>query len=745
MDVSFKCLKEFVLRTPYFPIEYLEKLYCNTVSISKLNKIYKIPEVQEAIFLASPNLFNKLIQWLKGELDNKKKEKKLHDSLHKYIVRMSSRATPFGLFSGVSTGEISDRSEIRISNKSNYKRHTRLDMNFLCSIATRMTEDNNIKRRIKFFPNSSIYSIGKKIRYIEYRYKASKRSHHLVEVGSSEYLTTILKKADGGELYNNLVESLIDSEITLKEAEDYIDELISSQVLVGELEPVVTGEEYLDRIISILSKNKATHFLPGLKAIKEKLYTIDNSQIGTTINAYEGIIEKLKLFNIEFNEKYLFQCDMKKDMKKYLLKNNVPDDILKGVKFLKRITGTINNPDLENFKEDFLHRYEQREMSLVKVLDTETGIGYGINKNNSGDVSPLITGISFARTSNSFDIKWNGIDSIVLKKYLSAIKNSEYSVILFDKDFNDFNAKWDDFPDTFSVMTSVFKTENGDTKIHLKSAGGSSGVNLLGRFCHVDERINKIVKEIIKKEEELKNDKVFAEIVHLPESRTGNILFRPNIRKYEIPYLAGSSVPVKNQININDLMISIKGNRIILRSKKLKKEILPRLGTAHNYSFNVLPIYKFLCDLQTQGLSNGLSFSWGPLANEYEFLPRVEYENLILFPATWNFKVKEFLKIYENKDKDSLLLRLHLWRKDKKIPSNFLLVDGDNKLLFNFEDSFSIDTFHSLTKKREKVKLEEFLFDIFESIVTGDDGLYTNEFIFSYYKENSKNESNKRI
>jgi len=155
----------------------------------------------------------------------------------------------------------------------------------------------------------------------------------------------------------------------------------------------------------------------------------------------------------------------------------------------------------------------------------------------------------------------------------------------------------------FSVLDSV------NNKIILKSFGGSSATNLLGRFGHVNNQINDILKEIAFIEQKNNPDKIIAEIIHLPQSRLGNVIFRPAFREFEIPYLTKSNANITKQIELKDIIVYVRNNKIILYHKLLKKEVIPKLGNAHNYSHNSLPIYEFLCDIQNQNIKNYTSFN----------------------------------------------------------------------------------------------------------------------------------------
>src|SRR6202023_2928156 len=71
---------------------------------ARLGAMVERPEVAEALFVASPSLVEALDTW--GRDPDGKKGLRAERALVRYFLRMASRATPFGLFSGCSTAPI---------------------------------------------------------------------------------------------------------------------------------------------------------------------------------------------------------------------------------------------------------------------------------------------------------------------------------------------------------------------------------------------------------------------------------------------------------------------------------------------------------------------------------------------------------------------------------------------------------------------------------------------------------------
>lgn len=712
----YKFADNFLFRTPYYPFS----------ALSDFKTKIQEPVFKEMLQIATPDLST--------EMDKKYTDRILLSACL-YYQRACTRPTPFGLFAGCSIGSIAEKTEIQLLGQKEYKRVTRLDMNYICALIQQIEKNRDIRKRLHYYPNTSIYRIGNNFRYVEYYYRKTHRVYQLTQIEYSKYLQMVFSVAKKGVLFTELLTMLIDDEITEVEAEEFIHELIDAQVLISDLEPAVTNVQPLATLIEklkeLLIPNK--EIVEILSKIAKQLMDIDRQPIGDTTNLYPDIITNIEKTKVASDIKYLFQTDMFKPVLCATISRKMIQDIQQTLVFLNKISRFASRTNLSKFIESFVNRYDSQEIPLLFALDSDLGIGYA---GNSGDVCPLIDDLILPRKNNQSSISVSYFQVVLLQKYQQMIVAGKELIELIDEDVKGVDAVWDDLPYSISVICQVLQDDDMQHSVYIKAVGGPSATILLGRFCHLDEKILEHTLSIIQKEELLQTDSIYAEIVHLPESRTGNILLRPVLRPYEIPYLAKSGVFEEFELSLDDLYISVKNNRAILRSKRLNKEIIPRMSTAHNYGGQgSMSIYHFLCDIQHQNGRTGLGFHWGDIAQCFDYLPRVNYKNCILYRARWRVRGKEVEALVSIKNDSELLLRVKNWLHERNIPDIILLIEGDNELYVDFNNPLSIRAWLSVVKKHSSFYLEEFLFDPTTAVVHGQEGDFTNEFIFAFYKE----------
>ena len=715
----YQAFPAFVFRTPCF------RLNTDLNGRSPDRDIFS-----EALFLASPELCSEIEKY--DSLSSKEKLK-LDITLYKYASRACSRCTPFGLFAGCSMGKWGNRTHIRLSEPQDLHRRTRVDMNYLCALIQHLEKQPVIADQLLYYTNDSLYEYGGGLRYVEYYFRETKQMHNLGSVEISVYLQQVLSKAEQGATVDELAQLLVNEEVSHTDARGFILELIDSQLLKSELEVAVTGKNPLDVLLERLGQlqNVDTWMVP-IRQIHDLLSKIDSKPVGTTRGLYDRIIALIQKLGVPFEQKYLFQTDMFKPGQA-MVSDTVRNELYRVISFLNKITPKAAETNMTRFRNAFWKRYEEAEVPLMQVLDNDLGLGYPIREGDTGDINSFVDDLSFpVATRSSSQIYFHPIDALMLRKYAEALKAQAREIVLEDADVADFpTVGWNDLPDTFSVICKMLGNNSGP--LYIQSCGGTSAGNLLGRFCHLDPDLRALVKSIAKKEQELNPDMICAEIVHLPESRIGNILSRPVFRDYEIPYLANSGVDSTHRLKLSELTLSVRHDRVILKSTRFGKEVLPHLTTAHNYSRNALPVYRFLCDLQAQNLRVGLSFQWGSWARGLDYLPRVTYRGHILARQRWILSVGDFKHLDATAD-EHLPQKLDEVVRACGLPRYFILPDSDNELLIDSWNPVSIRTMLNHVKRRDKFYVEEFLFDNPQALDVC--GGWTNEFIFAFYRTN---------
>jgi thiopeptide-type bacteriocin biosynthesis protein len=727
----------FVLRTPLLPFDdFLAwsqgAAGDRTVLCQRLRAHVARPEVRAALFVASPALEERLDAELAAS--EGPAAQKMERALVRYLTRMMARCTPFGLFAGCSVGTVADETRFELTAQRCYRRHTRLDMDYQHVLAGVLGQLPAVRQSLTYRPNSSLYRVPGRLCYIEARRPDDRTSHHVIAVQDTDYLQAILASARDGASCTQLADALLAfaPDASREEADEYVAELIDSQVLVSDFHPTITGAESLAELVEQLRPVAAAcPQVEVLQKVRTDLALIDAGGLAVPAARYRAVADRLRDLPAEFELGRLFQVDMIKPAAQATLAPVQLQEIARGITILHRLARPLpaQLQHLTRFRQAFVARYEAQEVPLVEVLDAETGIGFG------GGPLPtmsLLEGINLPNPGEAESL-WRKQDDHLLRRVVEATANGRQELVLSPEDLDALADTAMPLPDSFAAMAAIarFPGNDGDEfQIHLVGGYGPSGARLMGRFCYADPGFHKHVQDYLRAEEALNSGAVFAEIVHVPErERVGNILFRPVFRDYEISFLGRSGALRDHQLPLSDLLVSVVGDEVRLRSARLGRRVIPRLTTAHNFRMAGHVLYRFLAELQEQGHVPGLRWDWGALRC-LPFLPRVVTGRVVLSRACWRLDSPELKALAAGG-----FAGIEEWRQRRRLPRLVELSEGEDALLIDLENVLSVEMFLDVIRKRDEALLVEMFPSPEHLCATGPEGRYVHELIVPFIRK----------
>lgn len=750
----------FVLRTPALPFAELSEWASGLSGDSgadlrllrdRLRDKMLQPHVRDAVFVSSQSLANNIDEWI--DSPTSRKGAKVERALVRYLCRMAGRSTPFGLFSGITVGRVGVQTELLLQSCSHYRRLTRIDADYLFRLCHRLGTDRQIRNSLRYRPNQTLVWRGDSLRYIEATVKGVALSHQLVSVAASSHISSALNLAMNGatvpELTAAVMDQHADEDLSAEEVLAFLDELIDAQLLVSDLFPLVTGDAASEEIASQLDQiASASPVANTLRKIEELFASIDAEGLGASPDKYRSVQVAFRELPLESDSDHLFQVDMLKPATTATLGPDVVDLFVQGIRALSQIAAPAKLTGIQEFCTAFTERYGEQELPLLEVLDEEDGIGF----NNTASVrtpEPLLAGLPFVSPVDppKLSRSWSQRESYLLGQLEELMRDGRAELSLTESDLNHLrNPDPNPLPEAFCASGVLVgpAEAGGPERLLFKGASGPCGTRMFGRFCYADEELHQVVKAHQQVENERSPEVIFAEIVHQPSYvRLGNVVSRPVLREYEIPYWGRSGASQERQIPVSDLLVSVKNNEIELRSERLGKRVIPRMTNAHNYTRNSPGIYRFLCTLVNQGVALGIGWNWGALES-CRFLPRVVVGNVILSRARWAL-TRDDIRAFPPSGDRSLVQK---WRDNNRLPRFVELHEGDNELPIDLDNPLCASAFGSALKHQGSARLTELLPLALNRCVKGPEGIFTNEiqipFIASRFKEPKGKESSRR-
>ncbi|MBK9071521.1 MAG: lantibiotic dehydratase [Myxococcales bacterium] len=752
---------KFVVRTPCLSVStVIADSNHAEVLRQRLRELVGNPAVRESLLIASQSIDAAIDDWLADPWAAKNRA--TERSILRYVTRMSTRATPFGLFSACTVGNFDEHTALELADRAKWQRRTRIDNDYLFDAVLALGQDRELRKTLTYWPNDTGYIAAGKLRYAEARTTGSGRAYFLMSAGLTDYLKAILERASSGATIADLSEVLCrDPEITPPEAEEFLHELIDAQVITSKLMPNVTGRESTLVVADLLETTDATgkSAAKALKSAFKRVEALDAAPMGAMPGAYSTIMDELgaempAAVRTPKNISRTFQVDLFSTLAQRQLSHKVLAELERAALFLGKIANIQQNSQ-NDFRKAFEEKFESQTIPLSLALDNEAGVRK--SDGGSGTDSPVLAGIALpnrggAPQAPAYSPKGAWIAGMFERAKLEGAKE----LVITDADVEACPKSSSDavpFLGGTSAMIAIAAKSQADIdagRFDMRVIGisGPSGVNLFGRFCYGSREIHDMVLAQIAAEEGLRPDAVFAEIVHLPQGRIGNILFRPVLRDYEITYLGISGAPDDRHIPLSDLMVTSKGGRVVLISKRLGKEVIPRLSTAHNYSMpSSFPLYKFLCSIQAQYFTQG-GWSWEFLDGR-PHLPRVRYGNIVLDRAQWRLTAKDLegieaataghKKVAGQEASLAAMQAAHVavteLRNKLQWPRWVAIAESDNELVIDLDNPAMTEMMAHELRGARGVEIVEMYPAPDETWITGPGGTYVHEISLPLFRD----------
>ncbi|GAB3742783.1 lantibiotic dehydratase [Spirosoma lituiforme] len=715
MKISF--FDKFVVRTPVKSFKFFHDILSSNEDINKtLVNILKDPKIINAIFLASPSIFQELEKHIDFSKSYEVFKEKTLFALIKYLARMSHRSTPFGLFTSISLGEINNES---ISlQKNSCTSVVLLDYTIEYQLYQRINEIGCLKKHLLFYPNYTIYSLNNNIFYINVEFD-KEISYILSSFEKDDFLLGLLQKINGEISYYDLVNIITEEGFDVNEASLYVDDLINNNILLSELTFTnrnskcslqflsellaknILNCSFIDSDLAILKSYQIV--INNILSILDKIkLNIDNGYEFNLQNYSDNILTLISSINLSYDPNKVLQIDLIEKAGNNIISNQLLKDVSESIGILNKLSSPVINSSLDQFKKDFFLKFDDQLVPLLKVLDKNYGFEYGVRNNHN-----LSTSIVFSKKD------------FLLHSILLDLKDKNFTIDLANYDLTHFEENWNNVSASFSCLIQIYEAYDKN-QIVIREVGGSSAVNILNRFGHLDASLLRHIENILSFESTVSTG-LTANVTHLPNIKSGNIIRSSVSRSYEINVFSICS-DKSVSIPLNDIFVTVKNDDIILFSRTLNSRIFPKIDNAYNVNFTNLSIFQFLNDVGNVGKKISMTFDWGNLKQFFSYFPRVKYKNCIVSLASWIIK-KSDIPLNLLKNEDSGIDLFNFLVEKFQLPFVFNISEGDQLLFIDIRNKVLFAIFKKHLNNNSVSTITEILpFNDFSSIVKDDSG-----------------------
>ncbi|HZR41640.1 MAG TPA: lantibiotic dehydratase [Ktedonobacteraceae bacterium] len=690
----------------------------------QLRTLVSQSEIEHALAIASLSLQEGINRVEHGKVS--KRAERVYSRLLRYIVRMCSRPTPFGMFAGIAIGHFEDQSRVQIAAPSIQRIRTRPDMHWLFEIIHQVEQIPEVVAQLHVVFNQTVHLAGGRA-ILPFADIYGQSDGRTLSLRATPTLQFVMKHANQPILYADLRAKLLEAfpRATPDQVEQLLWQLWENHFLLSDLRPPLTHEApelyVLERLSTIAG---AETIASGLQSVYEKARLHDQAGWQGSMPLLQEIIQEQKsLVPASEAQQLQLQVDASLHLNGSSLHKDVGTAAVQAAEILLRLTRFARGfPHIRAYLAAFVERYGMnQEVPLLDLLSPELGLDAPTGYQHPPRSYPLP---GSEQTENTTEY-----DKLLHTLVIQAVNERKIEVELTN-DFLRHLERWspvpEEAPPSLELYLQLYATSQEDIDqgkwraVVSPNYGSPAAGRSFGRFFDLmTSEQHAALQQCIQREEALYPDKIFAELSYMPNhARSANVSVRLGVRSYEIVVGITPSVPPDHVIPLEDLVVGVRANRFYIRSLRLGKEVIVSQSHMLN-SLSAPNVCRFLLDCGANLFAYPTGFDWGA-ASSLPFLPRVVYKQIVLHPAQWHLSLETVIPTGFGSANLRWFTGLQWWRSMWRVPRYVYLTFADNRLLLDLEHPLMVDELYTEIAKGATVTLEELLPD-FDHLWLQDD------------------------
>jgi lantibiotic biosynthesis protein len=682
----YEPLPAFVVRAPLLPVErYLGLAGRGGAEPAGDGLPPEEDVVRLALMVASPTL----VAALDRAAPRRGRDAASRSSLLRYLIRMSTRPTPYGLFAGAALGTWSDRTDLALADRPRRTR-TRPDMGWLMRLVLALEAQPEVRRELRLLANACAAERDGRVTLAD-RATGGRGPGPDVSVRATRVVRRVLELARRPMAYDALVAGVA-AAVPGAPAERVVgllDELWRQDLLLSDLRPPPFGDpaRYVTERLSRVQPARVT--AERLAAVLDEAAAFDRLDAGEAAAALPRLRGQLRAIPAAGDdaESEVVQVDSALVLAGERLSSEVAREAARGIELLLRLHPAPGGPaHLAAYRSAFEARYgHDRWVPLLELLDPRTGLGLPWRSAHHHAHRPALTG-------GTGEVPR---DDLLLDLATEALREGNLEVEL-DETLIAALATWE--PDlaslppslelsAFVLARSPRAVDRGEFRLMVgPNLGASAAGRGVGRFADLlGAPAERLLRQVTRAEHAREPGCVAAELTCLPlHHRSVNVTVRQQLRGYEIPVGVPPSLPDDRIVRPDELAVGVRGGR--LRLWWVPRGLEVAVTSGHMLNPHAGPdLCRFLQEVGHDGVTTPTGFDWG-LAEELPFLPRVRAGRLVLRPARWRQPRGLALRRLQPEDERRFAAALPAWRRRWRVPRRVHLAAGDNRLLLDLDD-----------------------------------------------------------